>query len=191
MKPCSNNRKLIAWLALGALEARQERDLRAHLESCPGCRSYLQEMSTVTEKLNVTPIRSDIEASESFHRRVVSALRAENTPRENVVAQLRAAWPNWRLAWPLTAAIVVLMAALSVFLRPPDRPSPAPISVQLQSGLTPSAQLDLNPTLSNYETVANRSLDKLDELLTRQGNRNPAPTPIYTASTLARASTLD
>jgi hypothetical protein len=39
--------------------------------------------------------------------------------------------------------------------------------------------------------IANRSLDKLDELLTRQGNRNPASTPIYTASTLSRASALD
>jgi hypothetical protein len=57
--------------------------------------------------------------------------------------------------------------------------------------LTPKAQSDPDPTISNYQMVANRSLEKLDELLTRQGNRNPSPSPIYTASTLPRADAPD
>jgi hypothetical protein len=40
MKPCAKNRKLIAWLALGALEARRAAALRAHLALCEGCRQY-------------------------------------------------------------------------------------------------------------------------------------------------------
>ena len=31
MKPCSKNRKLIAWLALDALDVRQAQTLREHL----------------------------------------------------------------------------------------------------------------------------------------------------------------
>jgi len=66
MKPCSNNRKPIAWLAIGALDARQERALRAHLETCEGCRSYLEEISTITQKLATTEVRSDIQTSNPF-----------------------------------------------------------------------------------------------------------------------------
>ena len=41
---------------------------------------------------------------------------------------------------------------------------------------------DPPPTIANYTMVANQSLEKLDDLLTRQGSRNLSPTPIYTAS---------
>ena len=51
MKPCAQNRKLIAWLASNALDARQTRQLQAHLETCEGCRRYLAEISNVTERL--------------------------------------------------------------------------------------------------------------------------------------------
>src|ERR1041385_279293 len=192
MKPCSNNRKLIAWLALGALEPRQERSLRAHLETCAGCRGYLHQISKVTDRLAATAIRSDIETSPSFHRRVVSRLRLEESREATVLAQLRAAFSSWRVALPATAAaIAVLIAVLSLSARRPGIPLPAPTDIQAQAAGTPGAKQDLNPTLSNYQMVANRSLEKLDELITRQGNRNPAPTPIYAASPPSRASAME
>ncbi len=52
MKPCSNHRKLIAWLAVDALDDPQTRSLRAHLETCEGCRRYLAEISNVAQKLS-------------------------------------------------------------------------------------------------------------------------------------------
>jgi len=76
MKPCNKNRKLIAWLALDELEDRRARELRAHLENCAGCRGYLKEISNVTEKLATAQAESDVQATESFHQRVVGALRA-------------------------------------------------------------------------------------------------------------------
>src|SRR5439155_25957510 len=51
MKPCSKNQKRIAWLALDALDVRQAHDLRAHLETCAGCRRYLVEISNMTRRL--------------------------------------------------------------------------------------------------------------------------------------------
>jgi len=48
MKPCAQNRKLIVWLSLNVLDASQARQLRAHLETCEGCRRYLAEISNVT-----------------------------------------------------------------------------------------------------------------------------------------------
>ncbi len=79
MKPCSRNRKLIAWLALDALEAEQARNLRAHLETCEACRCYLEEVSAVRARLAAAEPRMDIQASEAFHQKVLRRLRAEES----------------------------------------------------------------------------------------------------------------
>ena len=185
MKPCPNNRKLIAWLAVDALDARQESALRAHLETCEGCRHYLNELSLVTDKLSAVEISSDLQASESFHQKVVGRLRAEASLSiwETVMAQLRAT--SWRVALPVLGAAAVVALALFVW-RPPVPPLP-----DVETASVPPVKTNLDPTISNYQMVANRSLEKLDELLTQQGSRNPSPTLIYTASTLARANALD
>ena len=191
MKPCSTRRKLIAWLALDALDVQEARDLRAHLETCEGCRRYLEEISNVTERLIAAETEPDIQPSESFHQRVVGRLRAEESGSfsETVVAPLRARLLNWRVVLPVIGATALVIAAWSVFALRPGVPSPAPTGAQ--AVLTPNVRNDLDPTISNYQMVANRSLEELDELLTRQGNRNPPPTPLYTASTLPRATVSD
>jgi len=188
MKPCPTHRKLIAWLALNALDAPKARDLREHLATCEGCRRYLEEISNVTEQLIAAETEPDIQASEAFHQRVVRRIRAEEAGSflEIAVARLRA-WPlNWRVVLPLIGATAVVIAAGSLFRPRLGVPSPAPTGVQ--AVLAPKTEPDLPPTISNYQRIANRSLEELDELLTRQGNRNPPPTPFYTASTRTRAN---
>jgi len=191
MRPCSKNRKRIAWLALDALDVQEAKDLRAHLETCEGCRRYLEEISNLTERLIAAETEPDLQPSESFHQRVVGRLRAEESGSfsETVVAPLRAMLLNWRVVLPVIGATAVVIAAWSVFERRPGVPLPAPTGAQ--AVLTPKVKHDLDPTISNYQMVANRSLEELDELLTRQGNRNPPPTPLYTASTLPRANESD
>jgi len=191
MKPCSSNRKLIAWLAVDALDDRQTRSLRAHLETCEGCRRYLAEISNVAQKLSAAATPPDIQAAESFHQRVLGALRAEETAstRENLLARLRATLLTWRVVLPTVGATALAIVALSLVARRPAVPVPAPTVAQ--AVLTPNAKRNLDPTISNYRTVANRSLEQLDELLLRQGNRNPSPTPLYTASSLSEANASD
>ena len=191
MKPCSTNRKLIAWLALDALEIQEARDLRAHLETCEGCRRYLEEISKVTERLIAAETEPDIQPSESFHQRVVGRLRAEESGSfsETVVPRLRALSLNWRVVLPVIGATVVVIAALTVFQPRSGVLLPAPAGAQ--GRVAPNVKNDLDPTISNYQVVAKRSLEELDELLTRQVNRNPPPTPLYTASTLPRANASD
>ena len=191
MKPCSKNRKRITWLALDALDVQQARDLRVHLEACEGCRRYLAEISGVTEKLNAGETEAGIQASESFHQRVVGALRSEETASawETLMAYLAGRLLHGRVAWPVIGAAVVVIAALSLFVQRPGNPLPAPTVAQ--PVLKPNVKRELDPTFSNYLMVANRSLEELDELLTRQGNRNPPQIPIYTASTLPRANAPD
>ena len=189
MKPCSNNRKLIAWLALNALDAQRGQALRDHLQTCPGCRRYLEEVSEVTQKLAAAEAGSDIRSSESFHQKVVCALRAEGTGAETWVAQLRATLSNWRVALPLIGATAIVIAAFSIVARHPGVPLSTPARALVV--LTPNTKIDLAPTISNYQMVANRSLEELDELLTRQGNRNSSPAQILTPSALARATALE
>ena len=62
MKPCSNNRKLIGLLAVDALSANEQRELCAHIQTCDGCRAYLQEISNVAQKLATVQTRSQIQS---------------------------------------------------------------------------------------------------------------------------------
>jgi hypothetical protein len=182
MKPCSNYRKRIAWLALGALDSREERELRAHLPTCPGCRNYLEEMSGVSEKLSAGRISSDIDASETFHQKLARRLKAREVgPRWAVLM------PRWKIALPVVGAAAAVVTALLLVLRPPAGSSPSPSPIKSVTAM-PRAERYLPPTISNYQMIANRSLEKLDELLITEGNRNPPPAPVYTASSLARAT---
>src|SRR6266404_1943878 len=117
MKPCSNKRKHIVWLAAGALDAREESAIRGHIEICEGCRSYLEEVSDITAKLNAAEVRSDIQASERFHQRVVNSLRADEKGWRASLAQLRAGLLNWRVALPVIVAAAVVIAGFSLFER--------------------------------------------------------------------------
>ena len=187
MKPCAQNRKLIAWLASNALDAQPTRHLQAHLETCEGCRRYLAEISNVTEKLAAAAANPDVQASESFHRKVAGRLRAAKPGSigEILAAYFRGTILNWRVALPAIAVLVVIGVTVAIWRQPPNvSSSPTPGT---QTASVSDADNDLAPTIANYRRVANQSLDKLDALLTRQGNRPLPSTPIYTASTLGLA----
>ena len=191
MKPCSSNRMPLALLALGELDAPRAAELRAHIETCEECRGYLAEMSTITERLAAAEMTPDMQASESFHRGVVARLRAEPSGSiwQTLAARFTARWLNWRVALPVVGAGALVIVMLSIPVRHPTAPTALPTSVQ--AVLPPDIKSDLPPTIANYQRVATRSLDELDELLTEQGKRNPSPSPIYTASLFASARALD
>ena len=187
MKPCAQNQKLIVWLTLNALDARQTRQLRAHLETCEGCRRYLAEISNVTERL-AEQENLDIQASESFHRKVASRLRAAKPDSigEILATYFRGTVLNWRVAFPAVAALVLVCVTIAIWPQPPKIvSSPRPI---VRIALVSSADNDPAPTIANYQRVANQSLAELDALLTRQGNRPLPPMPIYTASSFGLAT---
>ena len=187
MKPCAQNRKLIVWLASNALDARQTRQLQTHLETCEGCRRYLAEISSVTEKLVATESNPDVQASEVFHQKLAGRLRAAkpDSVGEILAAYLRGTLLSWRVALPAIAALVVISITVAIWRQSPVVSPSARAGIQTVS--VSDADDDLAPTIANYQRVANQSLDKLDALLTRQGNRPLPSMPIYTASTLRLA----
>jgi hypothetical protein len=189
MKPCSKNRKLLAWLALDNLDAEQATVLREHLVTCEGCRRYLDELAQVTATLSAAEMKADIVATASFHRQFVAAVKAEE-PRfvcATIGAFFRGTLLNWRVALPTLGGIaIVLVVGLLLTSRPrPEVPLPAPASAQ--NGPAHNLDSDFRPTIANYQMVANQSLEKLDQLLSEQGSRKLPPAPIYTASAFATA----
>jgi hypothetical protein len=191
MKPCSNNRRDVALLAVAGLQEQDEQILRAHLKTCEACRHYFEEISHTAQKLNAVEPRGDIQTSDFFHNRVVGALKAqERIPAWQVMlTRLRGSLLEWRVALPMATATAGVILVLALPLWRPAVPSPAPTGNQLVS--TPIIKGELEPTISNYQTVANHSLEKLDELLTRQGNHSSSSSPIYTASALSQVNALE
>jgi hypothetical protein len=127
------------------------------------------------------PLRTDIESSARFHDRVVRAIAAQENGSNRESLQ-RPAWPQllpWRLIMPGLAALALAVTAITSVLRHAS-PSPPRLSVNIPKP-RPVPSPDLDPSLSHYQMIATQSLDQLDELMTRQGDRNPLPQPVYTA----------
>lgn len=182
MKACSGNRKSIALLAIGVLEAKPARELRAHIEGCPGCRGYHAEISGLAATLRAAEPNSDIRASDRFHRRTLAALKdSERKSGMGLALGQMLSLLNWRVALPAAAMAAVMIAMLSTSMRPPSNGLVSAPATRARTAL--KVQGDLDPTVANYEMVANQSLEKLDELITRQGARSASPGPVFTAST--------
>ena len=188
MRPCARHRRAIAWLTLDALDPRTAAALREHLAGCVGCRRYREELSQVTARLALPAPDSDLEATEGFHRRLAERLErveSRSLPEEMAV-WLRGAIFDWRVALPVSA---VLVAAVSLWIARGGELGPsAPVTPVVRVASPSDAENELAPTLANYQKVTCQSLEKLDELLTEQGNRRLPPVPLYTVSGVDLAS---
>lgn len=200
MKPCSKTRKEIAFLVMDGRDVLSDPMLLRHLEACAGCRGYLAEMSGVVKNLRAlepNSDNSDIRASNAFHRGTLAALKVSgNRSRGEVLrSQARSVLESlgylldWRIAAPTVSIAAVLIASVFIVARHPATVvAPSPLISRAQPARLPSPEIRDNsaPTVGNYEMAANQSLEKLDELITREGRRNPAPAPVYTAAAFAR-----
>jgi len=166
MKVCANNRKALALLAIDALDAPEAELLRAHVASCAGCCGYLQEIELMAENIR-TAETPEIDPSAFLHRRVRNRL---------LEARPRPVFP-WKLLIPAMAAMVFV---LFVFPRSHNDPPPAPPPIAVVQ--------QIDPTALNYQMAANQSLEKLDDILAKQGSRSLPAIPIYRADSLGNAA---
>ena len=187
MKPCSNNQKLIALWVVDALEANQADSLRAHLETCECCRRYRDEVTAVTKILATRRPGPEIQSTELFHRRVMNRLKQEPPAPlwARAMGRLRNVCDVSHLTRPMLGAAAVLLLSVTLW-RLTTVPS---TSVTTESAPGPMSSLD--PTLFNYQMMANRSPDTLDQFLHQQGGRIPPSAPIQTASALGASGTLE
>jgi len=187
---CSNQRKRIIALAANALDPDKKRSLQVHLRTCAKCREYLEEISTITENLRAVEIRSDLQASESFHHKLAARLRTQNSEPFwiSALSDFRALlMSNPRTA---LATGMLLVGALGLLLFRPAVPPINDVS-PIAAYQARYAPLEVAPSISNYQVVANHSFELLDELLTIQGTKTSPSPPIYTASTLSLAKDLE
>jgi hypothetical protein len=186
MKPCSKHRKKIAWLTLNVLDAVEERDLRAHLDSCPTCRAYWKQVAVLTGKLSSARPPGNLEASERFHQQVVRAVRNQS---QGLTDGPFTCWHAfaWHWALPVVGIVLLLAAVFCLDLWRSQTPPKSPAALVSRTAIP----VDLEPTVFNYQMVANASLDGLDELLTSQGNRNPPSEPRSAGPISAGAVTIE
>lgn len=164
----------LSLLALNALES--EGKLRAHLETCPGCREYLDEISAVCqEHADAAQSMPMALASESFYRRLRQRIQREPRRPAYIIALdfiRQRVLPRY-VSW----ATMAVMAGIGVMLWMNHRSSVLPQHGTIARRGEPSGMASLPPTLSRYHAVANSSLDALDDLLTRESSHSqPAKT---------------
>lgn len=178
MKACRNTRKAIVLLVAGELEPREAERLRAHSKICPACAHYLQEMTAVSEALLAGANQPDVEASASFHSAVVRRLRSREPAAGWHWFEQLTSIEKWGLAAAALAVGLIVLSAIFVRL------SHGPPSDMIKNNVPSRPEPELAPTLSNYQIVANRSLEEFDGLLTRQANRALPRAPLYTPSSV-------
>ena len=111
-----------------------------------------------------------------------------------LLARISAGLKNWRVALPLagaTAAVVALSVSLLNFGERPDHKGSAHVEPPTQAVMVPNLKGDIDSTAANYQRVASRSLEKLDDLLASQANRQPVSAPIFTAAMVTGANLPD
>lgn len=164
-------------LAAGELAPEQAELLRSHARTCPACARYLREMSSLSETLQTAAVEPAVEASDLFHSSVVRKLRAQNAIGRSWFEQLTSI-EKWGVA---AAALAVGLAVLSGVFAKLSHSPPRHIA---ENTVTSYVEPEPAPTLSNYQIVANRSLEEFDGLLTRQANRGLPPVRLYTPASV-------
>jgi anti-sigma factor RsiW len=178
MKPCTKNKKLIAWLALNELDAAPAQELRAHLKTCPACGQYWREISAVCQAHSVAGGRlREVPASESFHHNLVRRIKqAGASPRSSLAGDLLMRWlVGWRVVLPAGVCILVLLGIYHGSGRRPDPPRHIPAAPVSGSGASGSGYLE--PSLSWYGGAADVSPEALDEILAKQALRGSGLPP--------------
>ncbi|MDF3299193.1 hypothetical protein [Streptomyces tropicalis] len=93
---CARLREIGAELALGVLPGRERSGAVAHLDRCPGCREYVEQLTLVGDRL--IGLLPGSEPPVGFETRVAQALMREASGHAGRRAAARR--PGSRLPWP-------------------------------------------------------------------------------------------
>jgi anti-sigma factor RsiW len=115
---CAKYERWISDRLDGALSAKRERALEAHLQTCQSCRIFVREAQRVQKEIKAFPTEP---LSETYWEDSLKRMRAKLAGQEMRPAKkVLPAW-GWKWAW---LAAPLLLAALGAFLifRQPARP---------------------------------------------------------------------
>jgi predicted anti-sigma-YlaC factor YlaD len=176
MKPCARQRHSVALLASSSLDAAEAAAVRCHLEDCPACRAYFQELSAVCDSHAAAArvIASSDSEPMACARPVAGSVRQSSRSSHERLWGLR-----WR--WAVGAIATVMLIAYGVgFWRGSQVQLHSPANVVVQppptspgaTGIPESA-----PLLMRYRLALSRSFEDFDGLLARDGMRSGNPRP--------------
>jgi hypothetical protein len=183
MNPCIRYKKKLALMASGVLEEGECQQLERHLWECPGCRQYWQEISAICrEHSQVVDHLPLIANPEGFHQRLA---RRINSPARDPRLLRRPVFFDWLSdrRWQLavaTAVMVVLGLTILQFRSEPVRPKS--IASTAKSAEPTVAPTDTQPTFLAYRLAADKSLDALDAMLTREAAQASGAPSLVTAA---------
>jgi hypothetical protein len=184
MKPCSRNKRRITWLVAGALDNQQVQHLQLHLESCPGCRQYFQEISGIFQRRagSIRPPRL-VQGGNSFRCGLDDRILASED--HSALTYWREKLREWRRPWSLTAAVICAASAILLavsYTSPSHHELVSPqIASPKQNTSTPPLIDDSDPTICNYLLAVNKSFDAFNALLAEEGERRATATDRYSS----------
>jgi ferric-dicitrate binding protein FerR (iron transport regulator) len=104
MKACDYYRERICLLSSGDLDKDDEAAVRKHMESCPGCTAYCEEMMSLCREIGALAGEGESVASlPGLHDRVREALTARRAP-----VLLR-----WRTLVPIAACLALIVGSVA------------------------------------------------------------------------------
>ena len=107
---CTQYRRDIALLVGAELDAARRRFLTAHLDECPACRAFADELGATHALLReLAAVEADPALAAAVRARVMLDLREQQQDRSRLA---RAAW-RW-LAGATAAAVILVVASLAV-----------------------------------------------------------------------------
>jgi hypothetical protein len=187
MNPCAKNKRRLAWMAADLLEADEAKALRAHLERCPGCRNYWQDLSDLSERLAKVKDLPEVDLPASFHGQVRQRIHELEKPSLlfQWASNLRHLLLERRLA-AVTAAVIIGIGMLlwRQGLREEKQRNPRP-DITVQRAAPPVTS---PPTLASYRRAAEISLESLDALLTKEVVHNGVTIETFTVASLLAPS---
>lgn len=173
MKPCPSHHKSIALLACESLGADEAGPLRQHLQTCPGCREYFEQLTAVAaEHVGAARQLPEMELSPRLRGRIAGALRTDagRSPANWLLDGI--AKRGWLAgAAGVVALVLFLVASGRLHHQPPASP---PVALHPVAPAAPAAHSDPSAgafKLMTYRQVLNRSPEELDQLLTREAER--------------------
>ena len=180
MNPCAQYQKWIAWQSVDALNEKQERTLRLHLETCPACRGYRHSLATITENLNDAKPVSNVQATAAFHRTLANRLRQEKkrSSWRLVISRLFADL-DWRVAAPLAAGLAITCWVMLPGFQETKSTTPNPV-VAAHSDHRSSR----TTTLLAYHAIPGERLNDLNDPIIDSPVGSSKPAPRFTVSLL-------
>ena len=148
-------------------------------------------MSALAGRFDAFKATSEIAATERFHRGLVRRIEAEARPGvwARVIERVRPRALNWRVALPIAGVMAVMSGWL---ITSSHRQAGQPVAQVVEPMAAAKKPVnEVTPTFGNYRMLANRSLDALDQELTREAQASLAGASTYTAASMAQVIATD